>query len=426
MVELIISTNYNSIRTTDEGESFSNIKSEFFHSEGQIAYFKNEDSEHLYYGVQYGFSHKNLLTNEDINIDIKPLNFVTNGSGTAVFVHPNNPNIIFYYSKGFMGNNLMFSTEFGQNPTQLINSFLTSFDALGIVPNSEKAWVSISYSGDEAEIHEIDYTDLENISIAQITPPDNPGEVSNIQFSGNKIILSKGARVFISENNGNSWTQSSGLDDLDIYLDLIGRMDINPLDQNQISIATSKGIYTSNDQGNNWNQVTNQMVHNVQYSPINNGHIITASHDFEDTEFKVNISKDGGLTWNTIPDDFFLYLTTNHLLTFHFYEDYVDVIVSASGLGVVKFTVDLSLLKIVDQVQMTTKSATIYPNPTKNNFNIASKDDVKSVRIFNLNGQLLLTSNQKKIDVSNLNSGTYIVNIEFKNGNTESSKLIKD
>lgn len=68
--------------------------------------------------------------------------------------------------------------------------------------------------------------------------------------------------------------------------------------------------------------------------------------------------------------------------------------------------------------------ATIYPNPTTDNFTIEIENELKSVEIYSLHGQKVLTSSTKNINVSNLSKGIYLVQIEDENNNRSTQKLI--
>ncbi|WP_298138363.1 LamG-like jellyroll fold domain-containing protein [Flavobacterium sp.] len=68
--------------------------------------------------------------------------------------------------------------------------------------------------------------------------------------------------------------------------------------------------------------------------------------------------------------------------------------------------------------------ASIYPNPTSDNFSIEMENEVKSVEIYSLQGQKVLTSTSKTIDISNLSKGIYLVQIEDENNNRSTQKLI--
>jgi hypothetical protein len=74
----------------------------------------------------------------------------------------------------------------------------------------------------------------------------------------------------------------------------------------------------------------------------------------------------------------------------------------------------------------------LYPNPAKNKLFLTSKNTTENLtlKIFNLEGKLLSRQkvelqNQTFIDVSNLTSGIYFLNIEDENGNTTFKKFLK-
>jgi hypothetical protein len=74
---------------------------------------------------------------------------------------------------------------------------------------------------------------------------------------------------------------------------------------------------------------------------------------------------------------------------------------------------------------------TLYPNPVKNELNIksAASIEVRSISIYNLIGQLVLTipnaQNVSSIDISGLNSGNYFVKINSDRGSSN-GKFIKE
>jgi len=66
----------------------------------------------------------------------------------------------------------------------------------------------------------------------------------------------------------------------------------------------------------------------------------------------------------------------------------------------------------------------LYPNPTSDNFTIEMDSNIKSVEIYSLQGQKVLTSTTKNINVSNLSKGIYLVQIEDENNAVATQKLI--
>lgn len=66
----------------------------------------------------------------------------------------------------------------------------------------------------------------------------------------------------------------------------------------------------------------------------------------------------------------------------------------------------------------------LYPNPASDNFTIEIDSNLKSVKIYSTQGQKVLTSNSKDINVYNLSKGIYLVQIEDQNNNRSTQKLI--
>jgi hypothetical protein len=70
--------------------------------------------------------------------------------------------------------------------------------------------------------------------------------------------------------------------------------------------------------------------------------------------------------------------------------------------------------------------ASIYPNPAADNFTIQIENEIKSVEVYSLQGQKVLTDNKKQINVSGLSKGMYMVRIEDENGGIATQKLVKE
>jgi len=67
----------------------------------------------------------------------------------------------------------------------------------------------------------------------------------------------------------------------------------------------------------------------------------------------------------------------------------------------------------------------LYPNPSNELVNIELVSEIKSVEIYSLQGQKVLISSEKQINVSNLANGIYMVRVEDENGAVATQKLIK-
>ena len=68
----------------------------------------------------------------------------------------------------------------------------------------------------------------------------------------------------------------------------------------------------------------------------------------------------------------------------------------------------------------------IYPNPAKNHISIQSKENLKKVEVYDLNGKLLISSTNKTFSVLQLPKAVYILKITLQSGKQNTKKLIKN
>ena len=69
-------------------------------------------------------------------------------------------------------------------------------------------------------------------------------------------------------------------------------------------------------------------------------------------------------------------------------------------------------------------SKVIYPNPSNGIVNIKMAE-FKGATIYNLSGQRILTSTDKRVDISSLTEGVHIIKLENRSGERFSTRLIK-
>lgn len=77
----------------------------------------------------------------------------------------------------------------------------------------------------------------------------------------------------------------------------------------------------------------------------------------------------------------------------------------------------------VEDISPTASSIYVYPNPTANRIYIQA-DNIKKAELFDLMGRRVHSTNQSQIDMSNLSSGNYILQVKTRN-KTQSFKIIK-
>ncbi len=96
---------------------------------------------------------------------------------------------------------------------------------------------------------------------------------------------------------------------------------------------------------------------------------------------------------------------------------------STIDLGAYEYSSTLS----VNDVFLSTNSVKLYPNPVNDKLFIKSTDQVESLTIYNISGQLVKQVNtiDNGIEVYNLSTGLYIIQIKTNN-NTINKKFLKD
>jgi hypothetical protein len=70
-------------------------------------------------------------------------------------------------------------------------------------------------------------------------------------------------------------------------------------------------------------------------------------------------------------------------------------------------------------------SFVMYPNPAFDSVSIAVETPVKSVEIYTLQGQKVVSTSLSEIVISDLSSGIYLVKVEDVHGNVATQKLVK-
>lgn len=117
----------------------------------------------------------------------------------------------------------------------------------------------------------------------------------------------------------------------------------------------------------------------------------------------------------------------------------IDLSMSTDGMYTITHTVgdcDLyvasSMMTITNTLStpdVTEASFALYPNPTTGKLQIQSTETIAQVKVYNLVGQQVkaftMQANQKSIDISNLQTGSYFVNLQSTSGNTYTKLIVK-
>lgn len=75
---------------------------------------------------------------------------------------------------------------------------------------------------------------------------------------------------------------------------------------------------------------------------------------------------------------------------------------------------------------ISTAQTKVFPNPAKEVVHIKSTKEIASTTLLDMSGKVLSTSqNKNEVNVGNLNAGQYLLQLKFKDGTSETQKIIK-
>jgi hypothetical protein len=98
-----------------------------------------------------------------------------------------------------------------------------------------------------------------------------------------------------------------------------------------------------------------------------------------------------------------------------------------AGRGYATLTMTAATLS-TNEIAANSKKINLYPNPAKSTVNFKNADKIKSVDIFEASGRKVLSVKPEgeSINIENLRSGSYYLEIQLKDGSTSYEKLIKE
>lgn len=424
--EIFISANYVPLFSTDGGETLTWSKSRYYTSTGNIDLYNDATQQHLYYGVQFGYVHRDLNSEIDTAYDILPLNMMSTNPGQTQYADKVTPNRVYTFTSSFMGSSLKVSDDNGATKNELLMQYINYFTAVATFPNQPETILAAfaGFEPHETQLKLIDFSDLSNVIVTDLTLPTVNYIMEIIIDDTNNIFMPIGNEVYTSNDQGATWTNlSTGLEVLDSS-DLIFDLQKDPLNSNRMAVATSKGIFITEDGGVNWIQKTTSIVNSVAFSTENEGAMVASTNSSENTEFELHYSTDFGETWNTITNEQLLGIGAVSS-AYLFENNAVKAFVGSFDLGLVEYTIDLNVAGI--ETFKDEFPVKLYPNPTANSLNIETRrNEVAEVSIYSTAGLTVLkTKNLTQIDVSHLTRGTYLVRIKLNDNEVFFSRFIK-
>src|SRR5690606_31781551 len=142
----------------------------------------------------------------------------------------------------------------------------------------------------ETQLKHIDFSDINNIVVTDISLPMLDYINKILIDDAGKIIMPIGVEVYSSIDGGATWTNNSmGLEVMDAT-DLIFDLQKDPLNADRMALASSKGIFISEDGGETWERKTTSLVYNVAFSTETEGAMTASTYSSQFSEFALHYS----------------------------------------------------------------------------------------------------------------------------------------
>lgn len=264
----------------------------------------------------------------------------------------------------------------------------------------------------------------------ELVSADNPigniafGTITAIDVSthGDKDIL-------VGTDDGNLWLvdgNDHGIEDISIGIPKrwITSVAHDPHNEGHMYVTVSgfrfgesvAQVFRSIDNGSTWLSIGSNLpdipVNDIIVDPESPGQLYLA------TDISVFYSTNYGDTWQILGSN----LPNVPYLDLDIHPQSRTLVVASYGIGMLRY--QLPLASAVEQTS-NSNSWTVYPNPVHDYLFIKSGINFSSLKVFNLKGELVLSSgNQKTIPVAHLNPGIYFCQTQIQ-GKIIQQKFVK-
>jgi len=417
--------------STDGGITLTTVPNPFFTNMGSLYTLKDQNNQdQLIYGVQWGYTVRNLNTNQENPTTVYPLGTFPYGQTMAPFFFDKNiAGRAYIFDPTVFPRAIKITNDYGATTTKVTDTYDNLLTAAETDPQHPTiAWFA-TYNG-STPLTKIDFTNLSSPVISDLNFPTYPYDyaITGIKMNpGNSesAMVTIGNSIFKTTNGGINWTETTvpGLD-LPNYINSIAQ---NPLNNNQYAIATTNGIYSSTDFGTTWSKIYNGPITKVEYSTVQNGQIVGIAATTTDSPSKIIYSNNAGAVWQEKnSSDYFDTVIRDGAVRF-INDTTAEVYLSTYSLGVLKDIISFSSLQTSDP-QIRKEDIAVYPNPATDVIHIKTgKNKARfKVSFYNAAGQMVLHSeNNESIPISTLEKGIYLLKIEQENASTFIKKIIK-
>lgn len=280
-----------------------------------------------------------------------------------------------------------------------------------------------------AEIYDIDNDNLEDIIFLHYTTSNTNRTLGYLKNTGNNTFSS-----FIAFKDINNNDLVISFNSLNLYDFEISDID-NDGDKDIIGISNSTfGLFSLKNNGSNQYEV-NTLVSQSQFGT---GRDLKITDIDNDGDKDIIVGGDFGVYWAKNDNNIFtrelIVNNDNSTNSYSFGVELADMdndgdkdIIYSSNTGnkVAWLENKIDETLSIDLFTTSENDILIYPNPTNGILKINSKEGIKSISFYNIQGKLIFKEKTNSIDLSKFPKGLYLAKIITKNNKSFTKKIIR-
>lgn len=269
--------------------------------------------------------------------------------------------------------------------------------------NGGTNWVRVPAGNIPAAVNEFGYTHIRAVA-------------------GNTVWFgTDNGRVFKSNDKGLNWTaEPTPIPDFGGVTISTSSGTITLKDANNAWIMDQDGsVWSTTDAGVNWTPTTSSPFSaEIAYVPGTTNTLVTVGA--LQTAYGSAISTDGGQTWTTIEQD-------NQKMTVVAYNSSSVFAGGYNQSSTLDGAYKLNGLLATSDHNVKANAVSVYPNPTKGQVNLQSKVGISTIELYDMSGKVVKTFGKiSQLDLSGLKSGVYMLKVMTADGQSTTTKLIKN
>lgn len=426
----LVQSDFYTLKTENAGTNFTRLKLPFVRLEGSLTYNDFNLNNNVAYMVRNGVVFYNDYEEASYsehyigNFDQQtthPLQFHISdfeGSNKYYLKRESDGNYDLYWASNWFTMNFM-------------NTNFDEYTAIYAIPWPGRNSFHGLYNSQtgKSQLVRINYTVMDNPEAIPFVLPIDDKKITSIlvEETMENMLVSFDNVVYRSHDSGQTWHLAmENLPNLEEG-DYFSHFAMNYHNPSEIYLASSIGVFKTYDWGQNWTMISEYPADKIFFGYAENK-VVAIKHSTPESPMLISYSSNNGHVWRIYDglDAYHLQTPNSRHSSGVIIRDYgVKLAVGTIDLGVVWVEFQMEEDLSTNNPEINPSTVIIYPNPATDQVSVSTKENVKSIEVYDLSGRKLAVSTTKTINISTLSKGVYTMKILLENGEIHNKKLIR-